>query len=1137
MTFEEILDQAIAMLQRRGRLTYSTLKRQFQLDDAALDDLKNELIAGQRLAVDEQGNVLVWIGAAGPMSPAPSPSATTQEYAPLTYTPSYLAEKILSSRSALEGERKLVTVLFADLKGSMELLADRDPEEARQLLDPVLERMMAAVHRYEGTVNQVMGDGIMALFGAPIAHEDHAVRACYAALAMQEAVKHYAAEVQRTHGVPLQMRVGMNAGEVVVRAIGNDLHMDYSAIGQTTHLAARMEQMAMPGSILITQAVRSLAEGYVQVNPLGPVPVKGLTEPVVVFALVDARGIQRRFQATAVRGLTQFVGRETELAALLQAVERAATGAGQVVALVGEAGVGKSRLVYELLHVPQTQGWRLLESAAVSYGQAVPYVPVIDLLRRYSTVEERDDPRVIRTKVTERVLALDETLQDTLPALLVLLDALPEDHPFLQLDPPQRRQRTLEALTRVLLRESRIQPFVLVCEDLHWIDTETQALLDRLVESLPTAPLLLLVTYRPEYQHGWGSHTSYTQLRLDPLSAVSADALLQALVGDDRGLTSLKQLLITRTAGNPFFLEESVRTLVETGMVVGTPGAYRLTQDVTTIQVPATVQAMLAARIDRLAADEKQLLQTAAVLGTEVPVPLLQAIAEGPADVLQRGLTHLQAAGFLDETRLFPERTFTFMHALTHEVAYSSLLTTRRQALHLAAGRALERLYADRLEDVDERLAYHYAKTTEADKAVEYLTRFARKAARGYALVEAVTALQEALRHVEHVPGEARDRRRLDLVMRQARAFTALGRLPETLDLLIREQACVERLQEPRLVGSYHFRLGHTAGLVGDHARAAQHGQRALTVATQCGDTATMSRAYFLLSMEGVWTDQCLQGVTYGQQAITLLEQTGDQGWLGLAYCAVGFNYAGLGELERALAASTRALAIGDALRDARLQSMAAGVSAWAYALQGAWQAGIEAGQRALEQARDPYRTAASMAYLSYAYLEKGDSAAAIPLLEQAAEHQHQFRMLHHVSWAITWLGEAYSLQGQRVRARDLALQGLAMAKEIGFGLGIGWAQRALGRIALANGALAEAATTLQEALQTFTAMHARAEVARTSLDLAALAQTQGAPERTARHLHDAYGLFWELRVPIYVERARHLAAAFGVSLPETKEV
>src|SRR5205823_4994208 len=521
MTFEEILDQAIAMLQRRGRLTYGALKRQFQLDDAYLEDLKAELIEGQRLAVDEDGRVLVWMGDAVTAPAVSSKLVEAPVRTPLTYMPPYLVEKILTSKSALEGERKQVTVLFADLKGSTELIADLDPEEAQTLLDPALHMMMDAVYRYEGTVNQVLGDGIMALFGAPVAHEDHAVRACYAALAMQAAMRRYAEEVRRSHGLEMQIRVGVNSGEVVVRAIGNDLHMDYSAVGQTTHLAARMEQLATPGSIRLTAATLRLAEGLVQVNALGQFPVKGLTEPVEVFELTGASTVRQRLQASAARGLTRFVGRQQELLALQQALERAGAGHGQVVALVGEAGVGKSRLVYEFVHSHHTPRWLVLESASVSYGKATPYFPVIDLLRRYSHVEEHDDTRTIRAKVTGQVLTLDPVLQETVPALLSLLDALPDDSPFLTLDPPQRRQRTLDALKRVLLRESQVQPLLLVFEDLHWIDGETQALLNSLVESLPTTRILLLVNYRPEYQHGWGSKTYYTQLRLDPLPPVS----------------------------------------------------------------------------------------------------------------------------------------------------------------------------------------------------------------------------------------------------------------------------------------------------------------------------------------------------------------------------------------------------------------------------------------------------------------------------------------------------------------------------------------------------------------------------------------------------------------------------------------
>src|SRR5262245_13082841 len=458
-----------------------------------------------------------------PAPPAAPPSS------PLQYTPGYLAEKILTSKAALEGERKQVTVLFADLKGSMELLADRDPEEARRLLDPVLTLMMDAVHHYEGTVNQVMGDGIIALFGAPIAHEDHAMRACYAALAMQDAVRHYQEQVRRAPGIEVPVRVGLHSGEVVVRSVGNDLHMDDSAIGQTTHVAARMEQLATPGSIRLTATTLRLVEGLVRVNPLGPIPVKGIAEAVEVFELVGASAVRQRLQAAAARGLTRFVGRETAMTALAQALARAGGGHGQLVAAVGEAGVGKSRLLYEFVHSHHTQGWLALEAASVSYGKAAPYFPVVDLLKRSMHIEDGDAPRTIRAKVTGHLLTLDDALQEAIPALSALLEALPADSPFLRLDPPQRRHRTLAALKQVLLRESLMQPLLLVFEDLHWIDAETQALLDSLVDSLPTAHVLLLVNYRPEYQHGWGGKTYYTQLRLDPLSPASADALLQAV--------------------------------------------------------------------------------------------------------------------------------------------------------------------------------------------------------------------------------------------------------------------------------------------------------------------------------------------------------------------------------------------------------------------------------------------------------------------------------------------------------------------------------------------------------------------------------------------------------------------------------
>jgi class 3 adenylate cyclase/tetratricopeptide (TPR) repeat protein len=725
----------------------------------------------------------------------------------------------------------------------MELLADRDPEEARQLLDPVLEQMMEAVHRYEGTVNQVMGDGIMALFGAPIAHEDHAVRACYAALAMQEAIRSYADQVRQTHQVESQIRVGLNSGEVVVRAIGNDLHMDYSAIGQTTHLAARMEQLATPGSILLTAETLRLAEEVVQVKSLGPTPVRELRQPQEVFELVGAGSPRTRLQAFAVRTLTRFVGRHAEVEAMRQAHALAGMGHGQLVAVVGEPGVGKTRLFYEFLCAPWTQGWLLLESQAASYGKATPYHPIRELLNAYFQLEAREEAGQRQQRVRSKLCALDPALAPTLPAVLALLDVPVDDRAWQALDPPQRRQRTLDALKRLLLRESQVQPVLLVCENLHWIDTETQAFLDSVVDSLPTARLLL-VNYRPEYHHPWGRKTSYVQLRLNPLPPTSADELLQALLGDDASLAPLTPLLIARTAGNPFFLEESVRTLVETGVLVGEPGAYRLVQSLPTIQVPATVHAVLAARIDRLPSDEKRLLQTAAVIGTEVPFALLQAIADLPEAALHRGLAHLQTAEFLYETRLFPEPEYTFKHALTHEVAYSGLLQERRRVLHAQIVEALEGLYPDRLAEQVERLAYHALRGEAWAKGLTYSRQAGAKAYAHAALREVVGYFEQALVALQHLP-DRRDTREqtIDLRLDLSVSLFALGEHRHTLVHLRAAETLATALGDQRRLGLVFARLSNTLVGMGDNDGALASGQRAVALATALGDLPILADA------------------------------------------------------------------------------------------------------------------------------------------------------------------------------------------------------------------------------------------------------------------------------------------------------
>jgi class 3 adenylate cyclase/tetratricopeptide (TPR) repeat protein len=1059
-----------------------------------------------------------------PVRASTTPPLAPRPHIPLTYTPGHLAEKILTSKAALEGERKQVTVLFADLKGSMELLADRDPEDARAILDPVLERLMDAVHRYEGTVNQVMGDGIMALFGAPIAHEDHAVRACYAALAMQEAIRRYSEEVRRARGLEVQIRVGLNSGEVVVRAIGNDLHMDYSAIGQTTHLAARMEQLAPPGSTRLTAETLRLAEGWIQVTPLGPVPVKGLPAPVEVCELVGADPAHTRLQAFAARGLTPFVGRQAELAALHQALEQAVAGHGQVVAVIGEPGVGKTRLFHEFTHTSRTQGWLLLESRSTSYGQATPYLPIIDLLKAYFQLEDRDDGRRMRERLTGRLLTLDPAFGPTVPAFLALLEVPVEDPHWQALDPSQRRQRTLEALKRVLLRESQVQPLLLVFENLHWIDTESQAFLDSLMDSLPAARLLLLVNYRPEYQHGWGNKTYYTQLRLDPLPPASAEAMLQSLLGAEADLAPLTQRLIARTQGNPFFLEESVRTLVETQVLVGEPGAYRLAKALRNIQVPATVQTVLAARLDRLPPEEKQLLQTAAVIGTEMPLALLQAIAEVPEAPLRLGLTHLQAAEFLYETRLFPEIEYTFKHALTQQVAYETLLQERRRALHARIVEALEALSGDRMAEQVERLAHHALRGEVWDKAVAYFRQAGEQAMAHSAHREAVAAFEQALVALQHLPNSHDTlEQAIDLRLALRHALYPLGELGRVLVVLQDAQALAEPLGDQHRLGWVAVYLLAHFGQARELDQALASGQRALAIAADLGNVgltvtaqcylatgyhclgdyrqsmefsrknmeslhgALLHERFGLLSLAAVHSRlslvhslaECgdfIEGRVPAEEGVQIAEAADHPYSRVHAYWAVGFRALRQGDLQHALPVLERALALAQEAHLRLLVPCVAAPLGAAYALAGRTAEAMPLLEQAVEQAvamRFRFHHALRMVWLGEAYLCAGRLDEAGTQAQCALELSRAHQERDHEAYALRLLGEvaAHRSSPEGKQAEAYYRQALALAHKLGMRPLMAHCHLGLGTLYLKIGRREEAKAELFAAIELYRAM------------------------------------------------------------------
>jgi class 3 adenylate cyclase len=666
-------------------------------------------------------------------------------------------EQTFADAGTLEGERKTVTALFADIKGSTELMRELDPEEARAIVDPVLQLMMAAVHRYEGYVAQSTGDGIFALFGAPAAYEDHPQRALYAALAMQQAIREHASRLAEQGRPAIEARVGVSSGEVVVRTIETGGHPEYTPIGMTANLAARLQTVASAGSIAVSESLRRQCEGYFTFRDLGRIEVKGISEPLVVHEVTGIGSLRTHFELAARRGLTRFVGRERELGDLERALELARSGHGQIVAAVAEAGAGKSRLVYEF-KAALPGGCKVLEAYSVSTGRASAYMPVLELLHRYFSIEASDDPARRRGKIAACLAALDPALNDISPYLCALLGIQDTPDPVAQLDPHMKRRRTLEALKRVVLRESLNQPLVVIFEDLHWIDSQTQALLDLLADSIANARVLLLVDYRPEYRHQWGSRTYYMQLRLDPLGRDSAYQMLAELLGDSVELAPLRDFIIVKTQGNPFFVDEIVQALFEQGVLVRN-GTAHLARSLDEIKLPPTVQGILAARIDRLPADEKALLQTLAVIGPEFPLGLVRRVTEKADDELERMLEDLRLGDFVYEQPAFPETEYTFKHALTQEVAHNSILADRRKTLHERTGQAIEGLYADHLDDHLDSLAYHYSRSANVGKAVNYLYLAARQSVMRTADLQALSYLNlglELLRTLPDSPERAR---------------------------------------------------------------------------------------------------------------------------------------------------------------------------------------------------------------------------------------------------------------------------------------------------------------------------------------------------------------------------------------------
>jgi class 3 adenylate cyclase/tetratricopeptide (TPR) repeat protein len=672
---------------------------------------------------------------------------------------------------AVEGERKTVTALFADIKGSTELMRDLDPEEARAIVDPALKLMIDAAHRYDGYVVQSTGDGIFALFGAPLAHEDHAQRALHAAIAMRDALRRSGEELKKQGWPGVEVRIGINTGEVVLRMVHTGGHTEYTPVGHAANLAARMQTVAPAGGIVISEDTRRLVEGYFELRDLGPTEVKGIGEPINVYEVVGAGPLRGHFELAARRGLTKFVGREREVAEMKRALRLVRGGHGQIIAAVAEAGTGKSRLVYEF-KAALPPDCKVLEAYSVSHGKASAYLPVLELLYRYFGIGDADDKAARRTKIEMRLSALDPALSDTLPLLYTLLGLHEGADPLAQMDPQIKRRRMLDAIKRIILRESLNQPTVVIFEDLHWIDGETQTLLDLLADGIANSRILLLVNYRPEYRHEWTNKSYYTQLRLDALGRESAGEMLSTLLGDGAELDPLQRMVIERTEGNPFFIEEMVQALFDEGALVRN-GVVKVARPVAQMRLPPTVQGVLASRIDRLPAEQKGLLQTLAVIGRESLLGLLGKVVSRTEAQLERMLGDLQAGEFTYEQPATGDIEYVFKHALTQEVAYNSLLIERRKLLHERIGDAIESLYASSLDDHLAELAHHYSHSDNVTKAIEYLGRAGQQALERSAYADAISSLGAAINLLQKLP-ESPERIRRELLVQLA-SSQALG--------------------------------------------------------------------------------------------------------------------------------------------------------------------------------------------------------------------------------------------------------------------------------------------------------------------------------------------------------------------------